>query len=1206
MTEGIEQEHCPKCEKVVYDAEGFPAGGKRFHKKCFKCKTCDRKLDSTSVRCHEGFIYCRPCHLKVLPNESPKIYLDTSLIQPEDGKGCPRCGGIVYEAEKVTVKDDVYHKHCFNCKRCTRAIDSLISCVAPDGDIYCKVCYKVVTRPDRPQIITDTGMIPADEDKVGCPRCNGKVFEAEKMNAKTGSYHRRCFTCFHCKRPLDYQLCAHGPDDEIYCRNCYAFTHGHKAKPNLNTADVEVIQGSGEELNVCPRCNGLVFEAEKQIAKDGTYHKKCFNCFKCKHQMDPSNFINGPDKEVYCTHCYGVTHGHKAITKSMPLDTTSIMGEPGCEGKVFAAEKMIAASGWYHRHCFRCFVCCVPLDSTSVCDGPDSKIYCRVCYGRVRGSSKPLYFDESKIFTTTIPSDDSSNPCPRCGGKVFAAEMIMSMQNVYHMKCFTCKECLRPLDKFSGCDAPGGEVVCRTCYDRLFSCSAYTLSGGDMLKLLDPSIIKGSPSDENTCPRCSGKVFHAEKISVKGKLYHKKCSTCLNCTKPLVQSDIFVGKDEDIYCKACYSRKFGAPGYRGAGCGDWTDHDSAKTVRPVQDNDVSIIKGNSGDTDTCLRCNGKIFETERKASKNHYWHKKCFNCAKCHKSFTGTLEYVFEGSNDEIYCKTCLKKTFPENETPLVYSDTTLIKSENGCPRCEGSVFQAEEVNIKGRMYHKKCLSCRNCHRPVDISLLDIGPDDDIYCKICCKKISWPGRYSGIENTAVIPGEDGEPTNCPRCNGKVFEAEKMNTKRGLYHKRCFNCIKCKNQLDYFKAIEGPDDEVYCRVCYLRHHGPGGKNMYGDKTHVDAVGEENLQSCGRCKGKVFETEKIATKGGWFHKFCLSCNECKANMDASSFFNGSDEEVYCRHCYAVKFGHKKKSDYKGWMDVQAIAGDAGDKNSCIRCKGKVFEAERMVTRIGSYHRNCYSCIDCSKKLDSVTCCEGPDMEIYCKSCYSFEYGTRCRTKNKARHLSFRPRNTHKQEDTLARSTVETWVIKAEKGDQDWCPKCEGKVFEAEKMTSAAGLWYHRNCFRCVECTRLLDSLVACDGPDYSIYCNKCYSVKYGPQIRPAADIDVKLLDLTSLKNEDPEKNCPRCGGDVFKVEAVNTKNRSYHKKCATCASCAKQLESSTTCLGQDKEIYCKGCNSRKFASAGFRGTGCSTWVDNEAGNTLRHSFQAFLRL
>ena len=35
----------------------------------------------------------------------------------------------------------------------------------------------------------------------------------------------------------------------------------------------------------------------------------------------------------------------------------------------------------------------------------------------------------------------------------------------------------------------------------------------------------------------------------------------------------------------------------------------------------------------------------------------------------------------------------------------------------------------------------------------------------------------------------------------------MTTKRALYHKKCFSCIKCKGELDYFKAIEGPDDEV---------------------------------------------------------------------------------------------------------------------------------------------------------------------------------------------------------------------------------------------------------------------------------------------------------------------------------------------------------------------------------------------------------------
>lgn len=82
--------------------------------------------------------------------------------------------------------------------------------------------------------------------------------------------------------------------------------------------------------------------------------------------------------------------------------------------------------------------------------------------------------------------------------------------------------------------------------------------------------------------------------------------------------------------------------------------------------------------------------------------------------------------------------------------------------------------------------------------------------------------------------------------------------------------------------------------------------------------------------------------------------------------------------------------------------------------------MVTRVGNFHRNCFSCIECNKKLDSTTCCEGkiddnrkdiflfvlfkyigyffiylkigPDAEVYCQSCYSFEFGTKARTKPK----------------------------------------------------------------------------------------------------------------------------------------------------------------------------------------------------------------------
>ena len=50
-----------------------------------------------------------------------------------------RCGGSVFEAEKVTVKEDFYHKKCLTCTKCSRTLDSLALTVAPDGNVYCKV-----------------------------------------------------------------------------------------------------------------------------------------------------------------------------------------------------------------------------------------------------------------------------------------------------------------------------------------------------------------------------------------------------------------------------------------------------------------------------------------------------------------------------------------------------------------------------------------------------------------------------------------------------------------------------------------------------------------------------------------------------------------------------------------------------------------------------------------------------------------------------------------------------------------------------------------------------------------------------------------------------------------------------------------------------------------------------------------------------------
>ena len=65
-------------------------GGVRYHKKCMKCATCNRKLDSRSFCIDKKEIYCTVCLKKNRLQTSPKIYSDTTIISPNEEKGCPR------------------------------------------------------------------------------------------------------------------------------------------------------------------------------------------------------------------------------------------------------------------------------------------------------------------------------------------------------------------------------------------------------------------------------------------------------------------------------------------------------------------------------------------------------------------------------------------------------------------------------------------------------------------------------------------------------------------------------------------------------------------------------------------------------------------------------------------------------------------------------------------------------------------------------------------------------------------------------------------------------------------------------------------------------------------------------------------------------------------------------------------------------------
>ena len=51
---------------------------------------------------------------------TPRNNVDVSAIKGGESNGCPRCGGAVFEAEKVMEKGKAYHKRCFTCVTCNR------------------------------------------------------------------------------------------------------------------------------------------------------------------------------------------------------------------------------------------------------------------------------------------------------------------------------------------------------------------------------------------------------------------------------------------------------------------------------------------------------------------------------------------------------------------------------------------------------------------------------------------------------------------------------------------------------------------------------------------------------------------------------------------------------------------------------------------------------------------------------------------------------------------------------------------------------------------------------------------------------------------------------------------------------------------------------------------------------------------------------
>ena len=121
----------------------------------------------------------------------------------------------VFAAEKIQAKDKCFHQECFTCFSCQHIL-SINTAQELQGEVYCQSCYSDQTSDGKNQFMDRMAIqkvkADRDDDPDACVKCRNKVYDNEKIMARSGAFHKSCMSCFQCNRILDVSRYIDGRD----------------------------------------------------------------------------------------------------------------------------------------------------------------------------------------------------------------------------------------------------------------------------------------------------------------------------------------------------------------------------------------------------------------------------------------------------------------------------------------------------------------------------------------------------------------------------------------------------------------------------------------------------------------------------------------------------------------------------------------------------------------------------------------------------------------------------------------------------------------------------------------------------------------------------------------------------------------------------------------------------------------------------------
>lgn len=269
--------NCDACILPLTE-DGCTAFGKVFHKECFRCKGCTKKLDGKFFtkddspfcsKCYKSATeQCCVCKQKIVGDciENNKTYYHPDCMKCSVCEIKLRGSYHFFQNKPICEKD--FQETQQMCSKCGEVIDGTYYSL--NGNVFCQKDY--------------------NEYAESCGGC-GDSISGKVIKIKGGSFHPDCFNCQVCESNLVGVPYSAGEDNKIYCPEDFT----RKFAALCSVCKKPIVPKEGQ--TTAPRIRAL----------DRDFHPPCFKCEDCALVLDSR--VKGKEcwpirHHVLCYQCY--------------------------------------------------------------------------------------------------------------------------------------------------------------------------------------------------------------------------------------------------------------------------------------------------------------------------------------------------------------------------------------------------------------------------------------------------------------------------------------------------------------------------------------------------------------------------------------------------------------------------------------------------------------------------------------------------------------------------------------------------------------------------------------------------------------------------------------------------------------------------------------------------------------------------------------